>query len=108
MIHMTGISVSPKAAIAIRRPTANLGQVVREQFGSMTAAGYGEVDVCWSADMLVIEGKGDRGHVRRKFNTAGACVAEQVDQQGISVKREFSEDGITLISEEISSETPDC
>lgn len=105
---MTGISASPRKALAIRRPTANLGQVVREQFGSMTTAGYGEVDVCWSADALVIEGKGDRGHVRRKFNLSGICVAEQIEQRGISVKRVFADDGITLVSEEICNETRDC
>lgn len=108
MIHMTGISASPKGTISIHRHNANLGQVVREQLSSMTAAGFSEVDVRWSSDMLLIEAKGDNGNVQRRFNRAGICIMESIDHEGIGVKRRYDNDGITVISEEICGEAGNC
>ncbi|MGB3315186.1 MAG: hypothetical protein WBB85_12300 [Albidovulum sp.] len=108
MIHMTSISASPKGAIAIQHPKANLGHIVREQLSSMTAAGYSEVDVRWSNDMLLIEAKGDSGNVQRRFNRAGICVMENIDNEGIGIKRCYDENGMALISEEIRDEDGDC
>ena len=108
MIHMTGISASPKRAIAIQRQGANLGHVVRDQLSTMTAAGYSEVGVCWNSGMLMIEAKGDCGHIQRRFNRAGVCVMERIDHEGIGIKRRYADDGFTLISEEICDEIGDC
>lgn len=101
MIHMTDITASPFEKVTITRTATNLGQLVRDQLSALTAAGFGEVDVRWNSDMLLIDAKSDDGYVCRVFNSNGICVMEEIDRRGIAVQRHFETDGITVISEEI-------
>lgn len=101
MMHHKTIAAAPLRRAALMSAPVNLAGVLKAQLMTMTAEGFGDIDIRWNASVLAIEGRGPGGLVRRVFNCAGACVTERIDRGGHGVERFYDADGITLISEAI-------
>lgn len=106
-MHHKELASAPHQRINVALPPVNLSGLVKDQLRSMTANGFGDIDIRWNASVLSIEARGDDGTVRRVFNCAGACVMEKIDHGGCGIERYWDADGITLLSEAIFDQIDD-